>query len=105
MRLIHLLNKQIVIARLVTESGDKLMFTTVTTEMGHIQPMSDSNREMGDGVFGKTFRLYMDGGVDISEGDLLRDTDNNYYTVRSDGVSRRTFGSLDYLIIVMEKTR
>jgi len=105
MKLTHLLNKQIVIARLVTESGDKMVFSTVTTEMGHIQPMADTKTEIVEGVFGKTFRLYMEGDVDIQEGDLLRDPNGNYYKVKPDGVSRRTFGSFDYLIVVVEKTK
>ena len=104
MKLTHLLNQQLVIARMVTESGDKLIYTTVTVEMGHIQPMSDMKSEVAEGVYGKTFRLYMDGDIDIQEGDRLRDTDNNYYAVKPDGVSRRTFGSFDYLIVVLEKT-
>ncbi len=105
MRLTHLLNKKIIIARLTTESGDKMLFSTVTGEMGHIQPMSNTSSEIAEGVFGKTFRLYMDGDVDIQEGDRLRDEDNNYYTVKSDGVSRRTFGSFDYKIVICEKTK
>lgn len=105
MKLTHLLNKKIIIARLTTESGDKMLFSTVTGEMGHIQPMSNTSSEIVEGVFGKTFRLYMDGDVDIQEGDRLRDENNNYYTVKSDGVSRRTFGSFDYNIIIMTKTK
>ena len=105
MRLSHLLNKQISIARMITESGDKLMFSTVTSEMGHIQPMDRSGSEISEGVFGKAFRVYMDGDVDIQEGDRLRDSDSNYYTVITDGVSRRTFGSIDYLIVILAKTK
>ena len=105
MRLTHLCNEQIVIARMVTETGDKMLFTTVTVEMGHIQPMGNSASEIAEGVFGKTFRVYMDGDSDIQEGDLLRDEDNHTYKVKSDGVSRRTFGSIDFLICILEKTR
>jgi len=106
MRLTHLLNKKIVIARLVTDSGDKQIFSTVTVEMGHIQPADSKNSEITEGVFGKSFRVYMDGYVDVQEGDKLRDTGNDEtYKVSSDGVSRRTFGSFDYLICALEKTR
>ena len=106
MRLTHLLHQKVIIARLVKESGgERMTFTTVTAEMGHIQPMTDSSSEISDGVFGKTFRLYMDGGVDIQEGDYLRDNYNNYYTVKADGVSRRRFGTFDYNIVIIEKTK
>ena len=90
---------------MVTTSGNKMAFTTVTGEMGHIQPMDRNSGEIADGVFGKSFRLYMDGDIDIQEGDRLKDSDGNFYTVVSDGVSRRTFGSFDYLICILEKTK
>lgn len=103
MKLAHLLNKQIIIARMAEISGDKLAYTTVTADMGHIQPIDNSNSEGESGVFGKNFRLYMSGDADINEGDRLRDFDGNYYTVVSDGISRRTFGSFDYLIVIIQK--
>jgi hypothetical protein len=106
MKLAHLLNKQITIARMVTESGDKLLFTTVTVEMGHIQPMGNSASEVADGVFSKAFRVYMDGCTDVREGDYLRDqSTGDKFIVKADGVSRRSFGSIDFLIVILEKTR
>lgn len=105
MRLTHLLNKRIIVARMAATTGHKLMYTTVTAEMGHIQPMENYKSELREGVFSKTFRLYMDGDIDIREGDRLKDDSGNFYTVRTDGVSRRTFGSFDYLIVILEKTR
>jgi len=103
MRLTHLLSKRIYIARLATTTGDKMAFVTVTSDMSHIQPIDRSNTEVSEGVFNKTYRLYMDGDGNIQEGDRLRDEDNNYYTVMADGVSRRTFGSFDYLIVILSK--
>jgi hypothetical protein len=105
MKLTHLLNNRIIIARMATISGHKLAYTTVTAEYGHIQPMSNYKSELREGVFSKTYRLYMDGDIDIHEGDRLKDSDGNFYTVKNDGVSRRCFGSFDYLIVVIEKTR
>lgn len=105
MKLTHLLNKRIIIARLAVLTGDKMAFSTVTVEMMNIQPRADSKSELRPGLFGKEFRAYMDGDVDIDEGDRLRDENNNYYTVKSDGVSRRTMGSFDYLIVALEKTK
>ena len=90
---------------MVATTGNRIAYATVTADMGHIQPMDLEKGQILDGVFGKTFRLYMDGEVDISEGDRLRDPDNNYYTVVTGGVSRRSFGSFDYKIVVLEMTK
>ena len=97
------MSKRIYIARLATTSGDKMSFVTVTSDMAHIQPSDNQNSEISEGVFGKSFRMYMDGDGNLQEGDRLRDEDNNYYTVMADGVSRRTFGSFDYLIVMLSK--
>ena len=105
MKLTHLLNKKIIIARMITTSGNKIAYSTVTADMGHIQPMDLEKGQISEGVFGRTFRLYIEGEVDIQEGDRLRDIDNNFYTVVTGGVSRRNFGSFDYKIVIMEMTR
>lgn len=105
MKLTHLCNKQVVIARMATVSGNRMAFSTVTTEMVHIQPMTNAKSGLGtEGVFSKTYRFYTDGDVDLQEGDRLRDANNDYYTVKADGVSRRSFGSIDFLIVICEKT-
>ena len=105
MKLTHLLNHRVFIARMATVANDRMAFSTVTAEMMHIQPIDTSKSELANGVFSKSYRFYTDGDVDVHEGDRLRDEDNNYYTVKADGVSRRTFGSFDYLEIIVEKTK
>ena len=106
MRLAHLLDNKVIIARRVAVSGDKMAYVTVTAEMMNIQPTVDSGTEIRDGTFGKQFKLYVDGGADLKEGDRLRDVDTgNNYTVMPDGVSRRTMGSMDFLIVVVQKTK
>lgn len=105
MRLTHLMNNRVVIARRVAVSGDRLAYTTATVEMMNIQPVADSNTEIREGAFGKQFRIYCDGGTDLREGDRLRDEDGKEYTVVSDGVSRRTMGSMDFIIAVVQKTK
>jgi len=105
MKITHLLNKQVIVGRMATTTGDKMAFATVTGEMMHIQPTDNSKDPLVDGVYGKTFRFYTDGDVDVQAGDRLRiNSTSEEYTVVSGGVSRRTFGSFDYLIIVAEKT-
>ena len=105
MRLSHLTDKRVFIARKAVVSGDKLAFTTTTSVMAHIQPSASSSNEISEGVFGKSFRIYTDGGIDLQPGDRLRDTDGNYYTVTSDGVSRRTMGSIDFIVASIQKTK
>lgn len=103
--IVHLLNNETVIARLqTTGSGDKIAMSTVTTEMSHIQPINDSKNELSEGVFGRRFRAYFDTGVDVKAGDRLRDDSSNYYTVVSGGVITRSFGSINYKLVIMEKT-
>jgi len=105
MKLTHLLTKKIIIARMVTTTGNRIAYTTVTADMGHIQPMDMEKGQISDGVFGKTFRLYMEGEVDVQEGDRLKDTYGTLYTVVTGGVSRRNFGSFDYKVIIMENCK
>lgn len=103
MKLTHLCNKRLIVSRMVSSSGINLVFSTVTAKMGHIQPVGQNANELDVGVFGKTFRLYMDGDAGVQEGDRLRDEDNNVYRIKPDGVSRRTFGSMDFLVVLLEK--
>lgn len=103
MKLTHLMTNQVVIARRTTTTGDKLAYVTVTAEMMNIQPVGDSSTEIREGSFGKQFRIYCDGATNLQEGDRLRDEDGLYYTVQPDGVSRRTMGSIDYIIAVIMK--
>ncbi len=100
----HLLNKQIFITRQSSVGTDKIAFSTITSAMSHIQPSTDSRRGIREGVFGKQFRIYVDGAVDVQAGDQIRDEDNNNYTVVADGSSRRQFGTFDYKLLLVEKT-
>lgn len=104
-RITHLLNKQIFLTRMVDLGNDKSAYATTTAAMSHIQPATNSARSIAEGVFGKQFKIYVDGGLDVEEGDQVRDEDGNRYTVISDGVSHRQFGTFDYKILVVEKTR
>jgi len=98
------MDNRVVIGRRVVVSGDKMAYVTVTSEMMNIQPVGDSASEIREGTFGKQFRIYCDGATNLKEGDRLRDEDGHQYTVQPDGVSRRTMGSMDYMIAVIQKT-
>jgi len=85
---------------------DRSAMSTVTASyLCHIQPATDTKRALADGVFGKRFRIYVDSTSAILEGDRVIDSDGNNYTVVSDGVSRREFGSIDFKLIIVEKTK
>ncbi len=104
MKITHLLSNLVVITRLQTVTGDKQAYSTVTSVSGNIQALSEQKSSLVDGVFGKTFKIYVDGETDIRAGDRLKDEKGNYYTVKSDGATRKTFGSFDFRQIVIEKT-
>lgn len=105
MKLTNLLSRKIIVARRVKTVNDKMAMSTVTAVATVIQPTADSSHQLVEGVFGKSFKLYCDGGVDIQQGDRLRDyLTSTTYTVVSDGVTRRTMGSIDYTIIIVQKT-
>jgi len=104
MPITHLLNKNVTIQRLSSTSGDKMAMVTVTASDMHIQPIADfGSLNLDDGAFGKTFKIYLDGGIDVQAGDRLKDADGFYYTVRNDGYTRRTFGSIDYVQLLATK--
>ena len=105
MKLTNILSREIIIARRIKTVGDRMAMSTVTSVAAVVQPATDSAHQLVEGVFGKQFKLYCDGGVDILQGDRLRDyMTGTTYTVVSDGVSRRTMGSLDYTMIIVQKT-
>lgn len=104
MQITHLLSNTVIITRLTEVSGDKQAYCTVTSIGGHIQPLSAEKTQIYNGVFGKTFKIYTNGEADIQDGDKLQDENDNHYTVKSGGVSRRTFGSFDFSEIIIEKT-
>ncbi len=100
----NLTTKQIVITRLTTVSGNKKAYVTTTADFAEIQPLSLEKTILVNGQMGKTFKCYVDPSVSILEGDLLREVSNgNKYKVKTGGVSRRTFGSIDYTEIIMEQ--
>ncbi|KAA0004643.1 MAG: hypothetical protein FE038_02060 [Thermoplasmata archaeon] len=90
---------------MVKVSGDKKALSTVTAEMCHIQPISRDKSGVADGVYGKTFKIFLEADTQVQEGDRLRDIDGNYYTVVSGGMTRRTHGSFDYYECIIMQTK
>lgn len=106
MKLTHLLTSKVIITRMTPGTNDRLVLSTVTAVSANIQPTSDSGNQIRDGVFGKSFRFFCSGDVDIQPNDRLRDNDTgDEYIVLPDGISHRSMGSIDYSIIAVEKTK
>jgi len=101
----HLCRTAIRVLRYRDLGGDLMGFSTVTSAMAHIQPATDSKRSIADGVFGKQYRIYVDVGRNVQQGDRIRDIDCNEYTVVAGGESERSFGSISYTLLLAEKTR
>lgn len=102
--LAHLSTNQFIITRLSTTSGYKKNYGTTTGIKANLQPASSTKVELFDGAIGKTFVIYADGTIDVQEGDRFRDIDTNkIYQVMTGGVTRRTYGAIDYLEITVQE--
>lgn len=102
--LVNLVTKDIIITRLTTVSGNRKVYATTTASVAEIQPLSPEKTALVDGVMGKTYKCFTEPTVDIQEGDRLREVDTGkVFKVKNGGVSRRTFGSTDFLSIVVEQ--
>ncbi len=101
--LAHIATDALIITRLTTISGFKKDYTTTTGIKANVQPLSPAKTDLFNGVMGKTFAIFVDGAIDIQEGDKLRDTsDNRIFKVKNGGVSRRTHGAIDYSTVIVE---
>ena len=102
--LAHLASRRVVVSRLVSVGGYRKAYSTVTTAEVARQPLSAERSNLYNGVVGKSHIMYCDNGLDISEGDRLRDIDTGQvYKVATGGVSNRSFGSIDYQEVVIEE--
>lgn len=102
--LAHLSTGIFIITRFTTVSGYKKAFATTTGFKGHLQPLSADKTNLYNGVMGKTYVIYTEGAIDIQEGDKLRDTSTNkFYKVSNGGVSRRSFGIVDFNQVIIEE--
>lgn len=100
----NLTTKEIVIVRLSVVSGNKQAYTTTTAAIAEVQPLSAQKTNLYNGAMGKTFICYVDPSVSVQESDRIREVGTgNIYKVKTGGVTRRTFGSIDYKAIVMEQ--
>ena len=100
----HWLTNTVIVSRMTAVSGNKIALATVTGFAGHIQPLSAERSSLVGGVFGKTYRIWVELGKDIQEGDLLKDENGLNYKVKKGGVTSRDFLSFDYQEVLIELT-
>lgn len=100
-----LLDRNIKIFRLSQVSGNRSSYTTLTTSLEATQqPLSDSKTAMYGGSFGKMYKVYIDVGKDVREGDRIRDYEGGIYEIVAGGIENRTDGfGTDYMGIVIQK--
>lgn len=107
MGILHLRTNLMIQSRMATVSGAKKSFdasaSTVTSVWGTLQPLSQENAALADGVYGRTFQFFTDDTFDIQEGDRLKDSNGVYYRVKSGAVVRRSFNNIDYLKVICER--
>lgn len=75
MALYNLFTDKVIVSRLTAVSGDKTVYSTVTSEYCSIHRMSDEKAVNIGGAIGKTFRLYAEPDADIEKGDKLVEED------------------------------
>ena len=102
--LIHTITEEIVLLRMSITENNKMAYSTVTSIDVTIQPLDDEKNSIAEGVFGKTFTCYTNGDISLLPGDRLRDDDNNFYTIKSGGSTRRQHGRIGYSKIIIELT-
>lgn len=106
MKLTHLSNERVIIARLMPVSGSrsKLALSTVTAAFGTLQPLGLEKTLRAGGVPGALYKIFLEFDVDVQEGDQLKDEDGNVYTVRKGGVTKWRHGAMDYREVYLTKS-
>ena len=87
---------------MVTTSGRKVAYSTLTSTKAHLQPLSDEKASLFGGAYGKSYVAYCDIGVTIKSDDKFRDEDNNIYIVKKGAMTVRNFGNIEFQKIIIE---
>lgn len=104
MKLTRLHDQRVIISRLMPVTGtNKLAMATVTSIYGHLQPAAPNMVQLVGGVYGKTYRFWCDGEIDIAEGDQFKDESGAIYTVSQGGVVRQTHGAMDFKEVICQR--
>lgn len=105
MKFLHLLNKKVIVSRMVSVGGYKMALSTVTATFSEIQPLSLEKTSIVDGVYGKTYKIFVDLDTDIQQGDQLKGEDGRIYTIKGGAVTPRTQGSIEYKEAIIMETQ
>jgi len=103
MRFLHFSSKTVIVSRMTAGGNNTMILATVTSIRGHIQPLDAERTRLIDGVYGKSYRIWVDTGVSLEDGDRLKDDDGNFYKIRKGGITARAEGSIDYQEVLIEK--
>ena len=100
-----LLDKTVSIHRLTDIDSNKSSFSTVTLEQdAAIQPAGDIKSGGGVGNYDKLYKIYIDAGANIQEGDKIKDADGNIYLIESGGIENRNDGLIaDHIRLIVKK--
>lgn len=105
MGILHLRTNTMILSRMTVVTGSRQAYSTVTAVFGTLQPLSQENAALADGVYGRTFQFFTDDNFDIQEGDLLTDESGDRYRVKAGAVVRRSFNAIDYLKVICERIK
>lgn len=96
-------DRDVVVRRLRTTTGDKKAYSATATVDGHIQEMDGQARQQQGIVEARAWQAWFDLDDDVDEGDELTDELGNRYHVIS--VTRKDYGTNQHLEVIMtEKT-
>lgn len=102
--LVNLQTNRFIHSQLIALTGFKKGYSTVTAMQATLQPLDEQKTNLYNGAMGKTFKFFTDYNENVIEGDLFQEVDTGKrYKVVNGGVSRRSFGSMDFQnVIVIE---
>lgn len=94
-------DKDVIIRRLKTVSGNQKSFQATATVSGAIQEMDAQTRAALEIVESRGWIAYFDIDQDIREGDKLEDEEGTEYTVTE--VTQKDYGINQHLEIIMQE--
>ena len=104
MSLVNLLNKTVDIYRLVAVSGDKTAFSTITLDEPAKIDMLDGQESVdSQGAPAQVFKAYLEVGVDIQNGDIIKDNNGVKYKVLAGAVYKMDMGISQHIEIMVQK--
>ena len=85
-------------------TSNKIAMSTVTAAYVEIQPLSAEKTALFGGTYGKMYVIYADAGIDIKEGDKIKDVDSgDIFTVAKGGTTKYSQGSIEFLKVIITK--